>query len=121
MMLLFPRTLPFQDSVYPIRILEGEIKHRKTVHRVPYVYVGDYHDVAIVASGRSDDTPDGKIPQHFAIKKPTTRLTYPNAGLATGAKAAAEATVAIRQKAVFIVKSYSVLWRRELSRSAISG
>jgi hypothetical protein len=38
-----------------------------------------------------------------------SKSTYPNAGLATGAKAAAEATVAMRQKAVFIVKSIIVI------------
>jgi hypothetical protein len=32
--------------------------------------------------------------------------TYPKAGLATGAKAAAEATVAIKQKAVFMVNLF---------------
>jgi hypothetical protein len=52
-------------------------------------------------------------PQHADSEKILT--TYPNEGLATGAKAAAEATVAIRQKAVFMVKSIPDCGKRKIS------
>jgi hypothetical protein len=75
--------------------LERGDQAQKTRVPVGYVYVVENHDVAKVASGRSDDTPYGILQcmvntqQTNSQRKSLSFINLPNAGLAAETKAAA--------------------------------